>query len=218
MKKIITTFIATLFLTANFANAKYAPLALHDLVGASDLIVIGSISQLNSKSFILEVSQVIAGDYDKGQIKVEKFKDWTCAARWCKYDKGQNVMLFLEKPDKNNSSFSIRSGGGEGEMPVVDEFVYYRGRSIDDIPQEIYKVFGESLYGQKISLEEFINSIQQYRKCFQVETDKSSGFSIKSIQQLCSPTEIESYRKSSKLSAHLVKSTLTDDKMVKSDS
>ena len=113
--------IATLLSLPAGAAADYSPPALSDLVLASDAIVVGEIVALGPDTFTLEVDEVVAGNVASRRIEVQRFEDWTCAARWAAYAIGQRALLFL---NADGARWQIRSAGGEGEMPLVGDRVH----------------------------------------------------------------------------------------------
>ncbi len=186
--------------------ADYSPPPLFDMVGSSDLVLVGTITKIGEATFVLGVETVVAGKLEAKTIEVTRYVDWTCSTRWTPYAERQRVLLCLTttkgKPAK------IRSAGGEGEMPVIDSVVYYRGFPIDTIAAAAPHVIGDkTLHGQQVKLETFVAAIQGYRRCFRLQLSRSGYPQLKSLKQTAADAEVNTYTSSSPLAAFLAKST-----------
>ena len=71
-KKIILIFIFLLGICTH-CLAKYAPPEFFDLVGTSDLVVIGTVDDFNESTFMLQISEILVGNYDTNNIEVYIF-------------------------------------------------------------------------------------------------------------------------------------------------
>ena len=88
---------ALLFASAALAGRtapapKYVPLELARMVAEADLIVRGTIVELEAETFRLAIDEVIAGStgLEPGEpLEVERFRDWPCARRYAQYAIGQ---------------------------------------------------------------------------------------------------------------------------------
>lgn len=182
--------------------ALYALTPFYRMVATADLVVSGTITDVGEKTFTLEISRSLVGQQPKKAIKIHKFRNWPCACRWSKYEASQKVVVFLRKSDK---SCHIIGGGGEGEMPIVDGYVYCRRLSIEGIPNEKYQVHGGTLRGQKINLEDFVDAIVNHRRCFGYGTQNLLGKNVKLFLQMCSDDFLARYRVRSKVHEFLAK-------------
>lgn len=151
------------------AGADYSPPVLNDLILGSDAIVIGEIDEVGSDTYRLRVVEVVAGSISAPTIEVERFVDWTCAARWAPYARGQRVLLFATA--EPNGRFRIRSAGGEGEMPVVGAQVYVSGFYAQLAPSGAdaygrHGVYGGTSVGFALDVAAFASALRDARACF----------------------------------------------------
>ena len=153
----------------------YVPLELHEMMGLADVIVAGEITELGRKTFTLSVHhQAYPPGPELESISVAYFVDWMCAWRWTPYRKGQHVIVFGQAGDASEGpGYRILSGGGEGEMPIVNR----------ESPQVVVRagvppacVTGEhSIRGHAatVRLGEMIRVSQAFRRCFRADyTDR----------------------------------------------
>ena len=91
MKQLTCTLVVliTSFAATGTCRALYIPVPLFDMVGSSDLVLVGTISEVRKSTFVLKVETVVAGEYGSKTIKIERFRNWTCASRWTAYAPGQ---------------------------------------------------------------------------------------------------------------------------------
>ncbi len=132
-------FILCALLGAVRGNASYIVTPLPVLLESADLIVVGTILQVDKSSltitaskviipetsFTFSVQDVLKGKVNTKVIRVEKFQDWLCAHRYSEYEPGQQAMLFLETAKgKRKYSWRIIGAGNEGEWELFDgEFI-----------------------------------------------------------------------------------------------
>ncbi len=150
-----------------FAEAKYLPLNLTDLLAKSELVVHGTISKLDKGSYTLTVTEVFFGDKNLKTIEVKRYQNWPCSSRWTEYKTGQKVFLCLAADKKNSEgkakSYKIRSAGGEGEMPIVDGFAYVQSPS--GVKLKASQLVHESVYGAKINATKVsLKSLKRYTR------------------------------------------------------
>jgi hypothetical protein len=110
-------FIVLFLFYAVHVKAEYSPLKLYFMILDADKIIDGTIKKLDKTFFYID-------DTSQHQtIKIKRFQDWACASRFDKYKVGQRVILFLKK---EKGHFYIMSGGGEGEVPIINDSVIFR--------------------------------------------------------------------------------------------
>ena len=173
--------LAALVLATGAAEAKYIPTPLEDMLGSSDLVVTGSIARVDSESFVLRVEKLVAGEHDAPTLEVQRFRDWACARRWAPYAAGQRVLLCLFRATSLDGEpvWRIRSGGGEGEMPIASDddgraFVYYRRGNLPFASDGRYPLHGGELYAVRMPLEATLRTIRAFRRAFSWELDRST--------------------------------------------
>lgn len=204
--KPVSLVCALAVLTASPCLADYSPPPLFDMVGSSDLVLVGTVAAVGADRFVLNVETVVAGELKAKTIAVRRFVDWTCAQRWAPYEEKQRVLLCLTAA--KGELATIRSAGGEGEMPVVDGVVYYRGYPVTTVRPASPHVVGEkTLHSQQLGLEDFVAAIQGYRRCFRLELNRVPYPQLKSAKETATKAAVDAYMASSPVAAFLVKST-----------
>ena len=174
LKRVL--FLILLFTIPAFAD--YAPPDTWELLGASNLIVEGTIVHVGSEKIRVEISQVVAGEHSSDSIKIEKFEDWTCGRRWTQYQKGQSAIFCLrEQEGLFGNTYSVIGGGNEGEMPTSGGSVYYwnhyvgQDEGIPGLERDLHVVHGEPIRCRKMDKKKLVRSIREFRKCFEIRLD-----------------------------------------------
>lgn len=200
-------FFTLLFFTN--ARADYQPLAVTDLFGGSDLIVLGVIESVDEINFTLRETEIFTGSVANAPLVVKKYRDWPGGRRWDTYRAGQTVLLFLRRPaeDENIAGefWRIRGVGGEGEMPIEDGAVFAHGVNLEGFQRQKHKVDGSELYSYRFDMSKFTSALKGYLRCYgspQTITTKD----IKEPARQCSESELLSYRITSRLHCYLAKS------------
>lgn len=162
-----------LVLAPSVVRADYSPPSLTDLVLASDAIVVGDVEGLSANTFRLRVSEVVHGPIQSATIEVERFEDWTCAARWAPYAVGQHALLFL---NRHEGRWQIRSAGGEGEMPIENGRVHVPG-SYDGLAPSGSNAYGRltvqggTFVGFTLDERALAAALREARACFTAELE-----------------------------------------------
>ena len=154
-------------LVGRTAEARYRPLTLNDLLGNSDLVLVGEITTLEDETYTLTISETLAGKYKGPTIVIQRFKDWACASRWAPYATGQKLVVCLKKvvdPQSCTVTWRVRSGGGEGELPIVADRAHFRGRGADDIPIDVCTVHGNEARFRRFTLESIRALVEKLRQ------------------------------------------------------
>jgi hypothetical protein len=160
MKRLYLIII--LIFNLKSAKADYESIRLPQLISNSSLILRGKIEKVDSLNIIVKIQAQLKGTFTDSIIIISKFSDWTCAARFDNYSEGQKLIFFLKKGVK---SYLILGAGNEGEMPIIDNKVYYKQLylKIDQNPIE-YKVYNGNLKGYEYNLNQFESAIIYYIK------------------------------------------------------
>ncbi|SFP81570.1 hypothetical protein SAMN04515668_0446 [Hymenobacter arizonensis] len=142
--------------------AKYSPTPLAELVDESDLIFHGVIVSVQEKSITVKPLNVVKGARPEATITLDKFEDWTCASRFTSYKVGQQEFLFLRKSKTTGVYFPLGSGN-EGEIPVLNQKVYYRNPNPNDTKDlHTFSVYGGTVLGHVYSYNGFVDAIKFY--------------------------------------------------------
>ncbi len=107
-------FIFCSLLSASVWAAK--PYSFEQVIGLSDLIVIGEIENVEENTFTFKIEETLKG---KVNASISVVKTDECE-RYARYEKGQKLCLFLRK---GLLSWSIIDGN-QGERPILDETIY----------------------------------------------------------------------------------------------
>jgi len=184
------------------ARADYSPVPLFDLLGTSDLVLVGTIAELDAEAYTLAVSERIAGAWTEPTIRVQRFEDWECASRWAPYAEGQEVLVCLRRvrTDEGAAVYRIRSGGGEGEMPVVDGSVVCRTFAAD---AEECAVGDARLRGVLATVAEVAAAVRGLRACYAFEVDRDAWPRLVGVRAEASDEELRRFRERSPLAARL---------------
>jgi len=160
MKRLLLLLIATMYHFS--AHADYEPTLLADLIDSADLIMYGEITTAQGKFVTAEPLQILKGSPSVGSITIEKFENWTCASRFAAYKTGQREIFFLKK-HKSSKSLSPLGAANEGEMPVVNDKVYYKQQylALDKSPKQ-FKVYGGIVNGYTYNKFTFLAAITSY--------------------------------------------------------
>ena len=185
---LLLTLLGTMLLGASPA-LKYRPFSFHDMVIKTDLAVLGKIVEVGEQTFIVQVEIVLAGELPTEaeatrQLEVIRFGNWACASRWAEYAVGQEVVLFLAKRTGETGGYWIMSGGGEGEMPILEsededghtvKSVVVRGRDTMRIGElGAHRVLGGRAYGVATELNDFVTAVRGLHECYAFAPDPSS--------------------------------------------
>ena len=186
---------------------------LFELAPCADFVVAGEITAVHADTFDLRVDQHIVGVLAKPVITVRRFVDWTCAGRWTDYCEGQRIVAFLHAPGKERGTrgvFAILGGGGEGEMPLVDDDVIVRGYRMHYHPPRKHDVEDEEVWGSRVPLSEFVSAIQGQRLAF-AWTEHSNYPQVETICTREGGLAVETFASSSDAARHLAEQVLSAD-------
>lgn len=181
--------------------ASYVRLRALDLLVASDLVVIGKIAAITPFTFTVKVEHNIAGDLEDTEVTINRFEDWTCAARWTNYWPGQRVVIFADYMFERaaeadlSSPWFIRGGGGEGEMPIVAEDVIVRRVHLGGASKAQHYTFQDSkAFGQRVELKALVRLVKRLRVCYAVEREREPWSRIAAVKRVCSTQEFEGWK------------------------
>lgn len=202
---------AFLSFLATPSQADYQPLALHELFAGSDLIVLGTITEVREKTFLLGDDEVSSGPSLERPLEVKRFVDWSGNSRWSEYRVGQEVLLFLARsggePHDSPRPWKIRGYGGEGEMPVEDGFIYCHGLFLEGFERQRFRVQHGILDGYRFHVDEFLAALKGYNRCFRFAEKPNTGRPPSLVQQ-CDDETLAIFQEQSPLNRYLVEQTL----------
>ncbi len=145
------------------ATARYRPPSLTNLLGASDLVATGTITEVRAEAFVLRFGRVIAGHPPGDTARIERFDDWACSRRWKAYAVGQRLFIMVQAVDHEDYDFALRSSGWESEFPLVGELVMIHGYEIPGA--EVARLEGR-LPAAALPLEIVAEATLDLRRCW----------------------------------------------------
>jgi len=159
MKNIYLICFFLIFTSISYA--KYDPLLVSQLIDKSQIIGIGEIKSIENGNVLVVFSDIIKGKLANRTLKVEQFRNWTCADRWTNYKKGQKIMFFLTI--SKEGTYKILGSGDEGELPIVNEKIFYKSLygPFDKNSTKLV-VYGADLYGYTFNVLDVKNGILEY--------------------------------------------------------
>lgn len=205
--------LAVLVFGLGLARADYQPMNLHKTISEAELIVLGTISEVRDKTFVVKEAELIDGDGQTSPLEVRKVAEWPGNARWTSYGASQRVLLLLvaQKGEHAgaNKPWKIVGFGGEGEFPVQDGFAYVRGPVLEGFEIGEYVVAGAALRAYRFDLETFLSAIEGHRRCFTLVDSEEKGRSDR-FKRVCDDAQLADYRSQSALHGYLVDASLKD--------
>ena len=177
LKRIANILTVIVFaFSFNNAQAKKSHYSFEMLIGMSDAIVSGQISDvLGDTAYIFSISETVKGK-TAHQIKVKLFREWICDVRWTKAVTGQQLFLFLKK---DGSSYDI-IGGSDGEIFIIDNQlrlvnIYSPNLKSPDFGRYFY----EANYPE---LNDVISSVRNFISCYLFTNTKDSPRTFRQIK------------------------------------
>ncbi len=171
--KSVFLILFSLLLFSVHSKGEYVPLKMYYMILTADKIVYGEIVKM-SEAYFYVIDSV---DSNK-EIKIKKYVDWTCSSRWSEYQIGQKVLLFL---NQEKGYYKILSGGGEGEMPVIQDSVIVSRDCLhftDSLYLSLYrtheytfKIGKKIILGHRFMIWDFINSLTLFKTNFAINKD-----------------------------------------------
>lgn len=195
-------------------EAKKMDFPLEVVAGSADIIVIGEIFGVNSRSYTFKITETLKGQVYK-IIAVKMFKEWTCDFRFGEPEIGQKLCLFLRKREnfiwentigskgelqsrKIVTDWEIINGSG-GELQISDNLIYLGG-------DDSFRMVNHKLTRNSISLPQFRNGIRDFCKCYQFIGEYGNWDKLPlGFVQICSDLQITNFKNRSKFSVWLFK-------------
>ena len=184
----------------------FEPIPLPQLIGIAEYSVIGSVTSMTDTSFWFEINEGLIGNLSSNRIEVKKYvPNKFDGPRAAEYAVGQTFLLFL-KYDNQNKIYTIYGLGGEGELPINNNFVYFHGRTVEGIAYAQAKIHGVERRIQKYDRQKFKAALSAYRKCYIYLYDKK----IKkySVNKSCSEEAIDAQKSIDFMHQYLIEHTV----------
>lgn len=203
----VPVLFAVLWPYNNGHASDWIGIPLSRLIGTSELIAYGSVKEVLDSTILFQVSHKI-GDEKAEIIEILKAEpDRFASVKPAPYETGQSYLLFLHKTQNAfpKLTWKIMGTAQEGQMPVIDNYIYLNDRYIEGIPLEHYRVNGVDLNIQRFEFRPFLNAIEEYRQCYQWIRQGTDGNDLP--KQLCNDNQITVYRKKGFINNYLVTQT-----------
>ena len=180
MKKIILLITFTLATSFSVPKKVFYPYAI--AISESELIIDGKISNINSNEYEFEISDFIKGKSSK-KVNVKIWEEWTCDARVGNLEKGQRLVLFLNKTEDQTNCYNVFNGS-TGELFVFknDSVETFMTKSFPEVKElkkgiemfqnafkfygDLNKIFDEERYFKKLIDQEEIDEMKEENKFF----------------------------------------------------
>ena len=150
------------------ALAAYRHQGFGALYTGADAIVLGEIVAVADETYSVRIDEVLRASTSASVaashiIKVQRFHNWKCAARWKAYAKGQRLLLFLGCSGENHSSARVWHALGaavEGEMPIEGGFVFVGASGDGSFIDERHIVYGSSYPSRRFALSTVLAALR----------------------------------------------------------
>ncbi|MEP6600635.1 MAG: hypothetical protein ABJB49_02345 [Nitrospirota bacterium] len=191
-------------------SSDWIGMPLSKMIGTSELIVYGSVKKVLDSTIQFQIMRKIAGGEKENIIEMIKAKpDPFADVKPAPYQAGQCYLLFLFQQKNTGSRKQWKMMGHplgqEGQMPVIESYIYFKDRYFDGIPLKRYKVNGVEQNIQRFEFSLFLNAIEGYKKSYKwVKRAKDNNYLPEKIR---TDEQIDLYAKKSFMHRYLVTET-----------
>jgi hypothetical protein len=185
----------------------WMPMPLSKMIGTSELIVYGKVKNVLDSTILFQVTRRITGDEKEDVIEIVKARpDPFAAVKPAPYQAGQCYLLFLESGKAAPKKiWKVTGIAQEGQMPVMDTYIYFNDRYFDGIPIARYKVNGVEQNIQRFGFSLFLNAADDYKKCYRWIRQGQDNKYLP--EKICKDNEVTLYGKKSFMHNFLVNET-----------
>lgn len=194
--------------TLNTLMSDWVAIPLSRMIGTAELILCGNVTSVRDSSYVFRISRRLSGICEGDTIEVLKvIPDRFASTKPAPYARGQCFLIFLIRANSNqrDSRWKVMGIGGEGQMPVINNYVYFVGNNITGIEFANYDVNGTEQYVQRFEFVPFVNAVEEYRKCFRwtkTKTDKQY-----TPRKICDERTVTEFRQRSFIHSFLINQT-----------
>ena len=179
----------------------YEPIPLPRLIGIADHILLGTVQSVEKETFAFKVEEVLVGEAAKAVLAVRQFvPNEFDGPRAAPYQPGQRFLLFLKMNTAQNALL-VLGAGGEGEMPIESDFVYFHGRHVEGLEKKNYSVHLAERAIQRFDYKIFAEAVKDFRRCYHCEFDKTEE--RYKCQRTCETAAFQSLEKKSFIHKYL---------------
>jgi hypothetical protein len=171
-RRLTVAFLAACTLLVGApAKAYYSPMLTTEMIGRADLIVLGTVAEVDAAGFAFRVERMLHGE-DSGPLRVRSFQNWTCASRWAPYQVGQRLILFLTAGTASDARWAILGAGDEGEMLIEGDTVYHQLWPDRRQRARTHHVTGGKFHGVTAPLSDVVDALAAYRALYRLVSDE----------------------------------------------
>ena len=188
----------------------YSPIPVPRLIGMADLSVLGTINSITKEHFTFQIEEFLKGEIPEKSIEVKKFIPLILdEPSPLSYAKGQRYILFLKKQSSDARNFwKILGLGGEGQMPVQDDHVYFEGSNIEGLVIQDYVVWEVRRELQRFDLPVFKEAVKDYGQCYSWNQQEIRKKMRWVASKNCADSTQKAYGQKSWFHQYLVRETL----------
>lgn len=169
----------------------YQPIPLARMIGTTEVVVIARLLTATSDQLELAVERQLIGSVGE-RIEVFPFVPSALdGPRAAPYSVGQRFVMFLSRDHDGDGPWSVRGLGGEGEMPLDSEYVYFHGRFVEGLERTRHRVHGAERDIQRVTAGSFASAVSSYQSCFRWEEDSRRRWQS---EQTCDAATLTAYR------------------------
>ncbi len=186
-------------------------IALPELIGIADLIVLGKINNVYDKLLHFEIINILVGDLNQNSLVINQFTPKKSdGPRKIPYKAGQKYLFFLHKKDNEGEDihWSIIGLMGEGEMLALYENIYFLNVAIEGLEKKQYLLNGTYVNAFMFKKSIVIDAINSYVDCFRWTLTNINDTSRWIPEVICDAMAIEKFKRESELHNFLVTATL----------
>lgn len=136
----------------------YSPLSIKQLIEQAEIIGKCEIIAVEDKTFTVKFLDVIKGEKPK-KLKINKFRNWTCASRAIDYKVGLTELIFLSK---EKDGWEALGAGNEGEILMNKNAVYYMQYIPLAKPNDYFEIEQKKLRGIIFEYADVKDAINYY--------------------------------------------------------
>ena len=140
------------------------PTPLAQIVGSADAIVRGEVTSVSPESIELSAAKVILArvDVDQRSLSIARMARAPTDPRWAPYREGQQVVVFLKRPEEGGNRWTFAGPANDSEWPVGAEKVYLYDRFVEGLPLRKYSLEEQEFHAQALSYETVAAALRDY--------------------------------------------------------
>ena len=173
--------VSLVFLGAFPLEARYIPPKLEDLLGSSDLVAVGVISEVGQGAYVLHLEEVLVGSPSPGSTaRIQSYQNWICCStRYQPYAVGERLFVMVRAVVHEEYDYAQSYGAWESEFPIYDGQVMSHGYTIPGAERLPLTKHREAA---AIPLEVVVEATEDFHRCWVWHPE--------SIEARCSVEEI----------------------------